>query len=140
MSISLATFNLNAIQSTVNEWLDRENRPLTWHKIQLVLHKVALDLQRLNEVTVVDYGGAAGVLNVTDGSKMIADAGGSVVNVLASLDIENASIKWSTLIYNVGAETITYQESDGTPIGTLATTETKILYWTGTAWGISAAL
>jgi hypothetical protein len=144
MSISLSSFNLWSIMGTVNEWMDRETRPITWHKLQLVLHKIDLDLARGagGEVAVVDLAGAAGVLEASSPAVQLIDPNGSV-DLLASSDIEKAAVRWSAQITNTAgaAETITFKDSTGTTtVGTIAQGETKIVYWDGTAWGIGPAL
>lgn len=140
MSISLSSFNLWSIMGTINEWMDRETRPLTWHKMQLVLSKIGADLQRGAEVSVVDMGGVAGVLSASDPATILIDAGGVAADLVASSDIEQSAVKWSTHLINTGGETITVKDSAGAVVGTVATTEHKIVAWDGTAWVISPAL
>ena len=143
MSVSLSSFNLWSAMSAINEWIDRETRPITWHKLQLILSKTGKDLQRAagGEVGVVDYGGAAGVLAASDPAWMRVDAGGGAIDLLASSDIEQAAVKWSAMLINEGGETITFKNSTGlTTVGTIATTETKVVAWDGTAWSISVAI
>ena len=143
MSVSLSPFNLWAAMGAINEWIDRETRPITWHKLQLILHKISLDLQRSagGEVGVVDYAGSAGVLHASDPAVMRVDAGGLAVDLLADGSIEVAMVKWSSLLINEGGETITFKDSTGaTTVGTVAAGESKFVHWDGSAWDISAAL